>query len=276
MQSIEHGMFVREVGGSRAGRPRGSAKPTTDPASAGRRGLLFIHGLGESGLCFARLLARSELAPYRLLVPDLPGYGRSVWPSEPPLALAGLADHLAAWLDQRGEPPVTVVGHSMGGVIAQLLAERHPAAVAAVIDVDGNKSAGDCVFSSRAAAYDLASFLEGGFDVLRETVYRRGKRDLAQRGYYVSLQLADPRSYHQHSLELLELSRSEELASRLAALSQPKHYIAAVPDGASARTRELLTAAGVPWSAIEPSGHWPFIDQPDAFVELLLQLLRGH
>jgi pimeloyl-ACP methyl ester carboxylesterase len=258
MHTIEHGMFVRTVG---------------DGAAGGT--LLFVHGLGESGLCFEALLPRPELSPYRLLVPDLPGYGRSAWPDGAPLSLVGLADHLADWLGHRGERPVTVVGHSMGGVVAQMLAERHPATVAAVVDVDGNKSEGDCVFSSRAAAYDRAAFLDRGFDVLRETVYRRGKSDQAQRGYYVSLRLADPRSYHQHSLELLTLSRGEELAPRLAALPQPKHYIAAVPDGATERSRTLLSAAGVPWSAIAPSGHWPFIDQPDAFVALLARLVAG-
>jgi pimeloyl-ACP methyl ester carboxylesterase len=59
---FEHGMVVRDFGAGDHGTP------------------LWIHGLGESGLCFERVLARPELEAFRHLVPDLPGYGRSPWP----------------------------------------------------------------------------------------------------------------------------------------------------------------------------------------------------
>ena len=62
----EEGMFLRD----------------TAPPEPGLT-LLFIHGLGESGLCFEELARRPELKALRLLIPDLPGYGRSPWPAKP-------------------------------------------------------------------------------------------------------------------------------------------------------------------------------------------------
>ena len=227
--------------------------------------ILFVHGLGESGLCFEHLLDRSELAPWRLLVPDLPGYGRTPPVSDEPLSLAGLADWLAAWIRARRTTPAVILGHSMGGVVALLLAERHPELVRAVIDVDGNKSPEDCVFSSRAGQWDRAGFLAGGFDKLRETIRRRGRQDPAQAGYHRSLLLADAAAYHRHSGELVAMSAREDMARRLRALPVPVLYVAGVPGGASRRTHELLAAAGVATACIEPSGHWPFIDRPDDF-----------
>ncbi len=237
--------------------------------------VLFIHGLGESGLCFEHLLEHQGLMDWRLLSPDLPGFGRSPWPVEP-LTLADQADHLAAWLRETVSGRVQVAGHSMGGIVGLLLCERHPDLVASMVDIDGNKTVADCVFSGQAARQDLAGFLAGGFDELRSGVFAAGRTDPAQRGYYVSLRLCDPRSYHLNSGELIRLSTAEDLARRLAALPVPTTYLAGVPGGVSRRSRELLTEAQVNWIGIEPSGHWPFIDRPDDFVAALRRVLLSR
>jgi pimeloyl-ACP methyl ester carboxylesterase len=249
-------MFYREANSEAAGPP-----------------LLFIHGLGESGLCFEHLLSAPQLKGHRLLIPDLPGYGRSPWPEGLPLGLVDQADHLAGWLRGRQAVPAVIIGHSMGGVVALLLAERHPDVVSGVIDIDGNKSPGDCVFSSQAGQYDLDTFAAAGFDQMRARIHDKGYEDTAQRGYYVSLRLADPRTYHRNSLELVEMSGRRDMAQRLAALAVPAVYIAGVPDGASVETHELLAQAQVPVVAIEPSGHWPFIDQTAHFLVALTEIL---
>ncbi len=254
---IVHGLYAR----------------TTEPA-APRGALLFVHGLGESGLCFEHLLDRPELAPWRLLVPDLVGYGRTPRDGRA-RSLAEHAEDLAAWLTRVGVERAVVLGHSMGGVIAVLMAERHPDRVTMVVDVDGNSSLGDCVYSGKAAAMPLEAFTGGGHTQLMDAIYRAGVDDPAQRGYYASQRLCDPAVFHRNSLDLLDESRPETLPARRAALPMPLVYIAGAPRGASARSRQLLDEAGVDVKEIAPSGHWPFIDQPDAFCAALGAALEG-
>jgi len=222
-QTIESGMFVRELA------------PADTPLT-----LLYVHGLGESGLCFERLAARSELSAFRQLIPDLPGYGRSAWSAEP-LPLAGQADLLASWLASRssGEGPVVLVGHSMGGVMGSIFCERHPEAVRAFINVEGNLSPEDCVFSSQAVRMDVNRFIAGGFSKMRELIYAQGADRPAHRGYYASLRLCDPRLFHRNSRELVDISAGESMARRLADLPLPTWYVAGTPDGVCTRSHEL-------------------------------------
>jgi pimeloyl-ACP methyl ester carboxylesterase len=249
-------MFVREYGAREAPGP-----------------VLWLHGLGESGLCFERAVTRPELSGWRHLVPDLPGYGRSAWPRLPS-PLADLAGLLAEWLQGRGERPAVLVGHSMGGVLGQLLAELFPRLARGFVNVEGNVSMGDCTASAQAAAYPLDGFLSVGFGTMQEAVYHLGEDDRAFRGAYVSMRLCDPRSFHLHAHALVEVSRREEMARRMAALPLPRLFVAGVPGGAAPRSLELLAEASVEVSRIEPSGHWPFIDRPEEFAKALQAFLR--
>jgi pimeloyl-ACP methyl ester carboxylesterase len=87
--------------------------------------LVLVHGAGTSGAIWRRtlpLLADGR----RVVAPDLPGYGGSP-AAGPGFALEEVTDRLVTGLDEAGVPvPYDLVGHSMGGAIAILLAARHP------------------------------------------------------------------------------------------------------------------------------------------------------
>lgn len=91
---------------------------------------LFVHGLGGSSLnwtALGHLLADTV----RGIAPDLPGFGRT-----PPLpGTAGIheqADVLLELMDREFDRPIHLLGNSMGGAVAVVLAARHPERVASL------------------------------------------------------------------------------------------------------------------------------------------------
>ena len=93
--------------------------------------LLLIMGLGATLEWWARLVPVLS-ARYRTIVYDNRGVGRSDIPAAP-YSIAGMAEDAAAVLDAAGIASAHVFGASMGGMIAQELALRHPERVRSLI-----------------------------------------------------------------------------------------------------------------------------------------------
>lgn len=86
--------------------------------------IAFIPGLGGDHRAFAVPL-RWFAKHYRALALDNRDVGRSDL-AEAPYSTADMADDVAAWFRELNVGPVHVVGQSLGGLIAQQLAIRHP------------------------------------------------------------------------------------------------------------------------------------------------------
>jgi pimeloyl-ACP methyl ester carboxylesterase len=103
--------------------------------------IVFIHGMYMTPLCWEAWLGRFRSRGHRVFAPGWPGREkppeslRALHP-EPALGrltLSAVLDHLAGFVRTLEEPPV-LVGHSMGGLVAQILRQRIPVAAAVAID----------------------------------------------------------------------------------------------------------------------------------------------
>lgn len=90
--------------------------------------VLMLHGIGGGHLAFAPQVETLASAGYRAVAWDMPGYGRSA-PIEP-YTFKGLAQSCIALIEAlmhgSARPSVTLVGHSMGGMVAQEVVARRP------------------------------------------------------------------------------------------------------------------------------------------------------
>lgn len=92
--------------------------------------VVFLHGIGGNRHAFDDQLARMQ-DRFRCIAWDMPGYGGSK-----PLARMSfdtLSDALLELLDHLDLPRAHLVGHSMGGMVAQTFAVRHGGRLAKLV-----------------------------------------------------------------------------------------------------------------------------------------------
>jgi pimeloyl-ACP methyl ester carboxylesterase len=110
---------------------------TLSVGTAGPR-IAFLHGLfgqGRNWNQIAKAVSGPAGTDARCLLVDLPDHGRSPWAQE--FSLDAYADAVAATLRAVGaDDQWAVVGHSLGGKVAMVLALRHPELVGRLVVVD--------------------------------------------------------------------------------------------------------------------------------------------
>lgn len=91
----------------------------------------FIHGAQQDHSCWVLQSRWFAHHGFSVLAPDLPGHGRST--GEPLLSVEHLADWVIALLDAAGVGQATLVGHSMGSLVALEAAVRFPQRVSRAV-----------------------------------------------------------------------------------------------------------------------------------------------
>lgn len=144
--------------------------------------LMLVHGLGGGAANWVEVAPRLARR-FRVLVPDLPGHGRST-PLRAAPTLDPYADRLASLAEHEGIARMAVAGHSLGALVGLRLAVARPERVRALVLVG---SAGIRSATREAERLlTLAGFLRPGRAYSR---YRRriaGSRSLRYLvfGYY--------------------------------------------------------------------------------------------
>ena len=93
--------------------------------------VLMLHGIGGGHLAFAPQLETLASQGYRAIAWDMPGYGHSA-PIEP-YTFKGLAESCIRLVEALKCDSVALVGHSMGGMVAQEVVARRPDLVSKLV-----------------------------------------------------------------------------------------------------------------------------------------------
>ncbi len=89
--------------------------------------VLFLHGIPSSAELWREVMVTMHQDRFRVFAIDLPGYGKTRLTPDSNFSLKNAARLVALWIEQKlqGEP-VWLVGHDLGGAVAQILAVEKP------------------------------------------------------------------------------------------------------------------------------------------------------
>ncbi len=256
---------------------------------AGAPRLLCVHGLMTSSYSFRYLFERLGDA-VELVVPDLPGAGRSDAPDVPYEPFA-LGDLLVALLDALGLEQPLVLGNSMGGYLAMCMALRHPSRVGRLVNLH---SPG--VVTPRMVALDGALRVPGARALLDALVAANPRRWAFKNVHYFDESLKSREEVEEYSAPLQTAAgrkafsrylsdtlsvgalRGFARALRDAPFPVPLLLVYArqdpmVPPAVGERLHALVPAARLAW--LERGSHFAHVDTPDDFVAVARPFLLG-
>ena len=275
-------MEVRRVGA-------GAVGLEVAEAGAGGRPLLVVHGFSGAKEDFADHLDRLGAAGWHVVAPDLRGHGNSDHPAgEDAYRFELFADDLLALADALGWDRFALLGHSMGGMVAQFVALEAPRRVRALVLMDTSSGPPEGIEPDQVEV-GAAVVREHGMAVLCELQEAQAESDPLATPASVRLRLERP--------ELAEHGRRNTLASspdmwlsmttkmlgqddrldRLASLDVPTLVIVGEQDrpfvGSSERMAKAIPGARL--AVIPDAGHSPQVENPEPWWDALVGFLEG-
>ena len=242
--------------------------------------LLLIHGFPLNRTMWRPQIEALTRAGYRVITPDLRGFGESPVNSAA-VNMSSYADDIVALMDHLRLPEAVVGGMSMGGYVLLNLLERYPERVSAALFIVTRAGADDETGKGKRTALAAATMTEGMKSVLE--VFRNILFAPATLAAYPELvaevsgwiSATDPRGA---AAGLIAMRDRKDYLPLLGAIRQPALVIGAVQDQTIPIEQSRLIADGIADAqlAILPSGgHMVNLEQPDAFNAVLKEFLSG-
>lgn len=253
--------------------------PAYKSAGEGPLTVACLHGIGGNRHAFDDLLPALAGQGVRALSWDMPGYGDSA--PLPEMTFGTLAASVIAMLDDAGAETAVLLGHSMGGMIAQEVAARYPERVAGLIlfattPAFGGKddSFRDEFLAARLAPLDagkmpadIAPDLVGG---MFGPATPQAVRDKAA----ASMAAVSSNAYRAALTCIVTFDRRADLGS----IACPTLVLAAEADRLSPpRTMEKMAAAikGARYVCLDGLGHLANYEDPAAFNAVVTDFLEN-
>jgi pimeloyl-ACP methyl ester carboxylesterase len=240
-------------------------------ATAGRGGdlapIVFLHGFGSTKEDYADIVHQPGLAGRPFLAYDAPGFGETSCADLSKVSMPFLVSTARAVLDDLGVTRFHVVGHSMGGLTALLLAHEDPTRVLRFVNIEGNLAPEDCFLSRQIVTHAGEDFFDGLVERTRHAPSSSNALFAASLRHK-----ARPGGVRGILESLVDLSDHGDLMSKFLSLPLPRMFMYGAQNSSLSYLTKL-EANGVELAEIPRSGHFPMYANPVAMWDRIAAFL---
>lgn len=229
--------------------------------------VVLLHGWGCDWQIWSPIISLLS-DEYQLFIPDLPAFGSSAAPTEVWNSEA-YVKWLSAFVEKTiGDRPFSLVGHSFGGKIAALWASQQPTNLLKLVLVDSS-GLPDPLPPARRLQKNLLGLIPNPIKDLIPKSLR--KKLLDATGSATDYFNANPQQR-----AIFQAIINEQIGANIARIQTPTLVIWGVNDLDTPLNQGKAFAALIPQSKLSvftQSGHFPFIDESQHFIEKVRHFL---
>lgn len=253
--------------------------------------VLLLHGFPSNALLWRRVGPNLSAEGFRAFAPDFLGFGKSGVPASGKYGMAEQARYLHQFVAGVGLRDVLIVGHDIGGGVAQHFASSYPELVLGLVLVntvtEDNWPPRLVGLARRKSTATLGALLDAifGFERVLGRLMRSSARHPARLTRQALAAYAAPLAARGGTEWLVELARSlssndtDGLTAKVAAVAAPKLIVwgASDPFTRVAAGRQLSEALpGSTFVEIPNCGHYVPEEEPFALTEAALPFLKSR
>jgi pimeloyl-ACP methyl ester carboxylesterase len=249
--------------------------------------MILIHGFISSNLVWNEVFLPLAQAGFRVIAPDLPGYGYSDKPRDGEYTIASQARAVLGLMDRLGIEKATIVGASYGGAVAAMLALDCPERVARLVLVgavsnDEVKKKLLLRLASLPIIGDIATplFL-GSRWILRkrtEEVYRRLGFPVDERKLAARHHLLETSNTHHAMIRTVRHWSANRISRDAHLIRQPTMLVWGDEDNHIPISNAYKLRDAIPNSRLvvfRRCGHLPPTEYPEKFVEVVAEFCKA-
>jgi len=248
--------------------------------------VFLIHGFASSNLVWSKVLLELAQQGFRVIAPDLLGYGYSAKPRDLEYTIGRQAKMVVGLMNELGIERANIVGSSYGGAVAATMALDHPSLVNKLVlvgAVTNNRPTRYLLmrlFGSPVIGDILSPLVVGSRRLLRmrmKRVYDRHSWPMDERRVQARHLPLATRGTHRAIIRTVRRWDAERISRDAHLITRPTLVLwgdrdREVPLADGYRLKEEIPNARL--KVFEACGHLPHEEYPEEFVEVVSGFLR--